>query len=232
MNPQERIADLRTALHEHNHRYYILDQPCISDFEFDQLLKELEQLESQFPEFYDENSPTMRVGGSIVKSFDTVVHEYPMLSLGNTYNWEELADWIGRVEKLAPESTFVCELKYDGVAIGIRYEHGKLVQAVTRGDGTQGDDITTNVRTIRSVPLQLNGQAPESFEIRGEIVLPHAAFERLNGARRAEGHPEFANPRNCASGTLKLQDSSVVATRELDAYLYFVLPLQKTCQAQ
>ena len=224
MNPQERIADLRTALHEHNHRYYILDQPCISDFEFDQLLKELEQLERQFPEFYDENSPTMRVGGSIVKSFDTVVHQYPMLSLGNTYNWEELADWIRRVEKLAPESTFVCELKYDGVAIGIRYEHGKLVQAVTRGDGTQGDDITTNVRTIRSVPLQLNGQAPESFEIRGEIVLPHAAFERLNGARRAEGHPEFANPRNCASGTLKLQDSSVVATRELDAYLYFVLP--------
>lgn len=224
MNPQERIADLRIALHEHNHRYYILDQPCISDFEFDQLLKELEQLERQFPEFYDENSPTMRVGGSIVKSFNTLVHQYPMLSLGNTYNWDELADWIGRVEKLAPESTFVCELKYDGVAIGIRYEHGKLVQAVTRGDGTQGDDITTNVRTIRSVPLQLNGPAPESFEIRGEIVLPHAAFERLNTSRRAEGQPEFANPRNCASGTLKLQDSSVVASRGLDAYLYFVLP--------
>ncbi len=224
MNPQERIADLRTALHAHNHRYYILDQPTISDFEFDQLLKELEQLERQYPEFYDENSPTMRVGGSVVKSFNTVVHQYPMLSLGNTYNWEELADWIGRVEKLAPESTFVCELKYDGVAIGIRYEHGKLVQAVTRGDGTQGDDITTNVRTIRSVPLQLNGPAPESFEIRGEIVLPHAAFERLNAARRAEGQPEFANPRNCASGTLKLQDSSVVASRGLDAYLYFVLP--------
>ncbi|MEL0026156.1 MAG: NAD-dependent DNA ligase LigA [Schleiferiaceae bacterium] len=218
------MADLRTALHEHNHRYYILDQPTISDFEFDQLLKELEQLERQYPEFYDENSPTMRVGGSVVKSFNTVVHQYPMLSLGNTYNWEELADWIGRVEKLAPESTFVCELKYDGVAIGIRYEHGKLVQAVTRGDGTQGDDITTNVRTIRSVPLQLNGPAPESFEIRGEIVLPHAAFERLNAARRAEGQPEFANPRNCASGTLKLQDSSVVASRGLDAYLYFVLP--------
>ncbi len=224
MNPQERIADLRTALHEHNHRYYILDQPTISDFEFDQLLKELEQLERQFPEFYDENSPTMRVGGSVVKSFNTVVHQYPMLSLGNTYNWDELADWIGRVEKLAPESTFVCELKYDGVAIGIRYEHGKLVQAVTRGDGTQGDDITTNVRTIRSVPLQLNGPAPDSFEIRGEIVLPHAAFERLNTSRRAEGQPEFANPRNCASGTLKLQDSSVVASRGLDAYLYFVLP--------
>ena len=224
MNPQERIADLRTALHEHNHRYYILDQPTISDFEFDQLLKELEQLERQFPEFYDENSPTMRVGGSVVKSFNTVVHQYPMLSLGNTYNWDELADWIGRVEKLAPESTFVCELKYDGVAIGIRYEHGKLVQAVTRGDGTQGDDITTNVRTIKSVPLQLNGPAPESFEIRGEIVLPHAAFERLNSSRRAEDQPEFANPRNCASGTLKLQDSSVVASRGLDAYLYFVLP--------
>lgn len=224
MNSQERIADLRTALHEHNHRYYILDQPTISDFEFDQLLKELEQLERQFPEFYDENSPTMRVGGNVVKSFNTVVHQYPMLSLGNTYNWEELADWIGRVEKLAPESTFVCELKYDGVAIGIRYEHGKLVQAVTRGDGTQGDDITTNVRTIRSVPLQLNGSAPESFEIRGEIVLPHAAFERLNAARRADGQAEFANPRNCASGTLKHQDNSVVASRGLDAYLYFVLP--------
>jgi len=224
MNPQKRIADLRTALHAHNHRYYILDQPTISDFEFDQLLKELEQLERQYPEFYDENSPTRRVGGSVVKSFNTVVHQYPMLSLGNTYNWEELADWIGRVEKLAPESTFVCELKYDGVAIGIRYEHGKLVQALTRGDGTQGDDITTNVRTIRSVPLQLNGPAPESFEIRGEIVLPHAAFERLNAARRAEGQAEFANPRNCASGTLKLQDSSVVASRGLDAYLYFVLP--------
>jgi len=224
MNPQERIADLRTTLHEHNHRYYILDQPTISDFEFDQLLKELEQLERQFPEYYDENSPTMRVGGSVVKSFNTVVHQYPMLSLGNTYNWEDLADWIGRVEKLAPESTFVCELKYDGVAIGIRYEHGKLVQAVTRGDGTQGDDITSNVRTIRSVPLQLNGPAPESFEIRGEIVLPHAAFERLNASRRAESQAEFANPRNCASGTLKLQDSSVVASRGLDAYLYFVLP--------
>lgn len=224
MNPQERIADLRTALHAHNHRYYILDQPTISDFEFDQLLKELEQLERQYPKFYDENSPTMRVGGSVVKSFNTVVHQYPMLSLGNTYNWEELADWIGRVEKLAPESTFVCELKYDGVAIGIRYEYGKLVQAVTRGDGTQGDDITTNVRTIRSVPLQLNGPAPESFEIRGEIVLPHAAFERLNAVRRVEGQAEFANPRNCASGTLKLQDSSVVASRGLDAYLYFVLP--------
>ena len=224
MNPQKRIADLRTALHAHNHRYYILDQPTISDFEFDQLLKEVEQLERQYPEFYDENSPTRRVGGSVVKSFNTVVHQYPMLSLGNTYNWDELADWIGRVEKLAPNSTFVCELKYDGVAIGIRYEHGKLVQAVTRGDGTQGDDITTNVRTIRSVPLQLNGPAPESFEIRGEIVLPHAAFERLNAARRAEGQAEFANPRNCASGTLKLQDSSVVASRGLDAYLYFVLP--------
>jgi len=224
MNPQERITDLRTTLHEHNHRYYILDQPTISDFEFDQLLKELEQLERQFPEYYDENSPTMRVGGSVVKSFNTVVHQYPMLSLGNTYNWEDLADWIGRVEKLAPESTFVCELKYDGVAIGIRYEHGKLVQAVTRGDGTQGDDITSNVRTIRSVPLQLNGPAPESFEIRGEIVLPHAAFERLNASRRAESQAEFANPRNCASGTLKLQDSSVVASRGLDAYLYFVLP--------
>ncbi len=224
MNPEDRIKELRTALHEHNHNYYIMDAPTISDFEFDALLKELETLEAQFPELHDPNSPTVRVGGGITKSFATVQHEYPMLSLGNTYNWDELADWIRRVQKAAPENTFICELKYDGVAIGIRYEGGKLVQAVTRGDGTQGDDITNNVRTIKSVPLQLSGTYPDRFEIRGEIVLPHAAFTALNEQRDSEGLPLFANPRNCASGSLKLQDSSVVAERGLDAYLYFVLP--------
>ena len=224
MNPEDRIKELRTALHEHNHNYYIMDAPTISDFEFDALLKELETLEAQFPELHDPNSPTVRVGGGITKSFATVQHEYPMLSLGNTYNWDELADWIRRVQKAAPENTFICELKYDGVAIGIRYEGGKLVQAVTRGDGTQGDDITNNVRTIKSVPLQLSGTYPDRFEIRGEIVLPHAAFTALNEQRASEGLPLFANPRNCASGSLKLQDSSVVAERGLDAYLYFVLP--------
>jgi len=224
MNPEDRIKELRVALHKHNHSYYIMDAPTISDYEFDAMLKELEVLEGQFPEFHDPNSPTVRVGGGITKSFATVKHEYPMLSLGNTYNWDELADWIHRVQKAAPENTFVCELKYDGVAIGIRYEYGKLVQAVTRGDGTQGDDITNNVRTIKSIPLQLNGKCPERFEIRGEIVLPHAAFNALNEQRAIQGLPLFANPRNCASGTLKLQDSSVVAERGLDAYLYFVLP--------
>ena len=224
MNPEDRINELRKELHAHNHNYYILDAPTISDFEFDTLLKELEELEQQFPEFNDPNSPTVRVGGGITKSFDTVPHEYPMLSLGNTYNWEELADWIKRVQKAAPENTFICELKYDGVAIGIRYENGQLVQAVTRGDGTQGDDITNNVRTIKSIPLQLSGTYPERFEIRGEIVMPHASFASLNDQRSSEGLPLFANPRNCASGTLKLQDSSIVASRGLDAYLYFVLP--------
>lgn len=224
MTDKERILQLREELHAHNHRYYILDAPTISDFEFDQLLKELESLEENYPELADINSPSKRVGGGIVKSFDTVRHRYPMLSLSNTYSLEEIKEWIARVEKLAPEATYVCELKYDGVAIGIQYKNGELVRAVTRGDGTQGDDITNNVRTIRSVPLRLHGNPPEDFEIRGEIVLPHKAFEALNKRREAEGLSTFANPRNCASGTLKLQDSKEVAARGLDAYLYYVLP--------
>jgi DNA ligase (NAD+) len=224
MDDIKRIEALRKELHEHNHRYYLLDNPTISDFEFDQLLKELEALESQYPELYDPNSPTMRVGGGITKSFSTVKHRFPMLSLGNTYNLEEIQDWINRVKKASDSATFVCELKYDGVAIGIRYEGGKLVQAVTRGDGVQGDDITTNVRTIKSIPLVLGGQFPEDFEIRGEIVMPKAAFESLNLRREKEGLSTFANPRNCASGTLKMQDSKEVASRGLDAYLYYVLP--------
>ncbi|MBT5151754.1 MAG: NAD-dependent DNA ligase LigA [Flavobacteriales bacterium] len=224
MDVQIEIERLRTELHEHNHRYYNLDAPIISDYDFDQLLKKLEQLEAVHPEFFDPNSPTVRVGGAVTKNFETVNHRFPMLSLGNTYNLEELQEWIIRVQKLAPEATFVCELKYDGVAIGIQYVNGALTRAVTRGDGTQGDDITTNVRTIKSIPLQLNAPYPEDFEIRGEIVLPHARFEVLNEQRQKEGLPLFANPRNCASGTLKLQDSAEVAKRGLDAYLYYVLP--------
>ena len=224
MDVQLELERLRTELHEHNHRYYTLDAPVLSDYDFDQLLKKLEQLEAAHPEFFDPNSPTVRVGGAVTKNFETVNHRFPMLSLGNTYNLEELQEWILRVQKLAPEATFVCELKYDGVAIGIQYVKGSLTRAVTRGDGTQGDDITTNVRTIKSIPLQLNPPFPEDFEIRGEIVLPHARFEDLNEQRQKEGLPLFANPRNCASGTLKLQDSAEVAKRGLDAYLYYVLP--------
>ncbi|MCH1455057.1 MAG: NAD-dependent DNA ligase LigA [Schleiferiaceae bacterium] len=224
MGIKEKIEALRNQLHEHNRRYYIDDAPVISDYEFDMLLKELESFEAAYPEYADPNSPSVRVGGGITKSFNTVQHRYSMLSLSNSYSLEEIQEWITRVQKSAPEATFVCELKYDGVAIGIRYENGVLVQAVTRGDGTQGDDITSNVRTIRSIPLKLNGEFPEDFEIRGEIVMPHAAFNSLNDKRTATGLPSFANPRNCASGTLKLQDSSEVASRGLDAYLYYVLP--------
>lgn len=224
MGIKENIEALRNQLHEHNRRYYIDDAPVISDYEFDMLLKELESLEAAHPEYTDPNSPSVRVGGGITKSFKTVQHRYSMLSLSNSYSLEEIQEWITRVQKSAPEATFVCELKYDGVAIGIRYENGVLTQAVTRGDGTQGDDITSNVRTIRSIPLKLNGEFPEDFEIRGEIVMPHAAFNRLNDKRTAAGLPTFANPRNCASGTLKLQDSSEAASRGLDAYLYYVLP--------
>ena len=224
MGIKEKIEALRNQLHEHNRKYYIDDAPVISDYEFDMLLKELESLEAAHPEYTDPNSPSVRVGGGITKSFNTVQHRYSMLSLSNSYSLEEIQEWITRVQKSAPEATFVCELKYDGVAIGIRYENGVLVQAVTRGDGTQGDDITSNVRTIRSIPLKLNGEFPEDFEIRGEIVMPHAAFNSLNDKRTSAGLPTFANPRNCASGTLKLQDSSEVASRGLDAYLYYVLP--------
>ena len=224
MEIKEKIEALRNQLHEHNRKYYIDDAPVISDYEFDMLLKELESLEAAYPEYADPNSPCVRVGGGITKSFNTVQHRYSMLSLSNSYSLEEIQEWITRVQKSAPEATFVCELKYDGVAIGIRYENGVLVQAVTRGDGTQGDDITANVRTIRSIPLKLTGVFPKDFEIRGEIVMPHAAFNSLNDKRTAAGLPTFANPRNCASGTLKLQNSSEVASRGLDAYLYYVLP--------
>jgi DNA ligase (NAD+) len=220
---QERITYLIGYLNQCNYEYYVESNPTISDFEFDQLLKELETLEQQFPQFALDYSPTKRVGGDITKKFEVVKHTYPMLSLSNTYSEEEIVDWENRIKKLITEPLeYVCELKYDGVAIGIKYENGILTQAVTRGDGTQGENITANVKTIRTVPLQLKGNFPATFEIRGEIFLPFKKFDAINKEREELGEPLFANPRNSASGSLKLQDSKVVATRGLDTYLYGV----------
>lgn len=217
------IDRLTSELNRHNHLYYVESAPEISDYDFDMLLKQLQALEDQFPEFASPVSPTKRVGGDITKKFETVRHKYPMLSLSNTYSLEEITDWETRNHKLIEgKLKYVCELKYDGVAIGIQYIDGKLYRAVTRGDGEQGEDVTANVKTIRSIPLQLKGDYPADFEIRGEIFFPWEAFEQLNAEREDIGEPTFANPRNTASGTLKLQDSSIVATRGLDCYLYGV----------
>ncbi len=219
---ETRIATLTQALREHNHRYYVLSAPTISDFEFDQLLKELEQLESDFPALADSNSPTKRVGGDITDQFETVAHRYPMMSLSNSYSQEEIVEFEERVRKLVTgDPEYVCELKYDGVAIGIRYEQGRLSRAVTRGDGQKGEDITANVKTIRTVPLQLQGKGwPADFEIRGEIFMPIPVFEALNKSREAAGEATYQNPRNTASGSLKQKDSALVAQRKLDTYLY------------
>lgn len=225
MSPEERIKELRELLHLHNHNYYVLNNPTISDFEFDALMRELQLLENENPQLFDANSPTQRVGSDITKEFRQVVHKYPMLSLGNTYSKAEVADFYERVRRaLNEEFEICCELKFDGTSISLTYIDGSLVRAVTRGDGEKGDDVTANVRTIRSVPLVLKGEGyPREFEIRGEVLMPWAVFERLNSERAAQGEQLFANPRNAASGTLKLQDSSVVAQRSLDAYLYYLL---------
>ncbi|MCH2234081.1 MAG: NAD-dependent DNA ligase LigA [Crocinitomicaceae bacterium] len=217
-----RIKSLSKKLNEHNHKYYVLSQPTISDYDFDQLLKELEKLEKEYPQYADSNSPTKRVGGDITKKFNTIEHRFPMLSLSNTYSKEEVDEWINRLKKSTDkELEYVCELKYDGVAIGIRYQNGELIQAVTRGDGTKGEEVTANVRTIRTIPLKVDGKnLPEDFEIRGEIFFPLANFQKLNEEKERLGEPLYANPRNTASGTLKLQDSKVVAERKLDCYLY------------
>jgi DNA ligase (NAD+) len=224
MKPEEarnRIALLTREINHHNRLYYVEASPEISDTAFDTMLKELEKLEEQFPDFASDNSPTKRIGGDITKKFETVAHEYPMLSLSNTYSEEEIQEWVQRITKTGLENlSFVCELKYDGVAIGLRYENGELVRAVTRGDGEKGEDITMNVRTIKTVPLTLTGDFPSKFEIRGEVFLPIEAFNKLNEEREMAEEDRFANPRNTAAGTLKLQDSSVVATRGLDTYLY------------
>lgn len=222
---KQRINQLRKELHQHNYNYYVLSAPVISDYEFDQKMKELQQLEEAHPEFQDENSPTRRVGSDINNSFKQVKHKYPMLSLANTYSEGEIIDFYNRVKRALNENfEIVCELKYDGTSISLMYENGALKQAVTRGDGIQGDDVTENVRTIRSIPLELQGNDyPEQFEIRGEIMMPWTIFEKLNKEREEQEEPLFANPRNAASGTLKLQNSSIVAKRKLDAVFYYML---------
>lgn len=227
MDEKARIMQLRDELHQHNYRYYVENSPVISDQEFDFLMHELQDLEAKHPELFDANSPTQRVGSDLNNEFETVVHTRPMLSLGNTYNRQEVADFWKRVSDGLMGAPFqiCCELKFDGLSISLHYEDGCLMRAVTRGDGTQGDDVTANVRTIRSIPLQLpkGGDWPGQFEIRGEILMPWASFERLNAEREQAGEPLFANPRNAASGTLKSKNSSTVAQRGLDAYLYYLL---------
>lgn len=226
MDEIKRIEQLRRELHEHNHRYYVENQPTISDMEFDALMHELQRLETAHPEMADPNSPTQRVGSDLGGEFRQVAHRYPMLSLSNTYNKQEVAEWYDSVKRgLGGEDFEVsCEMKYDGLSISLTYENGELVRAVTRGDGVRGDDVTANVRTIRSIPLVLTGdEYPSEFEIRGEILMPWKVFERLNAEREKAEEPLFANPRNAASGTLKSQNSALVASRQLDAYLYYLL---------
>ena len=226
MDEKERIIQLRKELHEHNYRYYVLNQPTIGDQDFDFMMHELQDLETRHPEMADPNSPTQRVGSDLNEEFRQVAHKYPMLSLANTYNEQDVADWYESVKKgLAGEEFEVCcEMKYDGLSISLTYINGRLTQAVTRGDGVNGDDVTANVKTIKAIPLVLPGTGyPREFEIRGEILMPWAVFERLNKEREAAEEPLFANPRNAASGTLKSQKSSLVASRQLDAYLYYLL---------
>ncbi len=226
MDIQQTIQTLREELNVHNHNYYVLDQPTISDFEFDQKLKQLQELESQNPEFFDENSPTQRVGGTITKNFQTVVHDYRMYSLDNSYSKEDLIDWENRIQKVLGKVAleYTCELKYDGASISITYENGKLKRAVTRGDGFQGDDVTNNIKTIKSIPLKLKGDNfPSKFDIRGEIILPFDGFEKMNQELIEIGETPYSNPRNTASGSLKLQDSAEVAKRPLDCLLYFII---------
>ena len=225
MTDIERIDQLREELHVHNYNYYVLNAPVISDLEFDKLMRELQDLEALHPEYYDPNSPSVRVGSDLNKNFTQVEHKYPMLSLGNTYSQEEVTEFYERVSKsLNEEFELCCEMKYDGTSISLTYEDGKLVRAVTRGDGVRGDDVTDNVKTIRSIPLVLHGEGyPKNFEIRGEILMPWNVFEELNRERELREEPLFANPRNAASGTLKSQNSAVVANRKLDAYLYYLL---------
>ena len=222
MNSIETIQSLREELNQHNYNYYVLDKPTISDFEFDTKLKQLQELETKHPELYDENSPTVRVGGAVTKNFETVPHEYRMYSLDNSYSKDDLLDWEKRCQKILGDVplAFTCELKYDGVSISILYEGGKLKRAVTRGDGFQGDDVTNNIKTIKSVPIHLKGDFPDKFEIRGEIILPFAGFEKMNQELIEIGETPYSNPRNTASGSLKLQDSAEVAKRPLDCLLY------------
>ncbi|MCD0472032.1 NAD-dependent DNA ligase LigA [Flavobacterium sp. JAS] len=224
MNIQETIQNLRNELNQHNYNYYVLDNATISDYDFDIKLKELQDLENKHPEFFDENSPTQRVGGTVTKNFKTIAHQYRMYSLDNSYSKEDLLDWENRIQKVLGNVAlqYTCELKYDGASISITYENGKLVQALTRGDGFQGDEVTNNIKTIKSIPLQLKGNYPDKFDIRGEIILPFAGFEKMNQELIEIGETPYSNPRNTASGSLKLQDSAEVAKRPLECLLYFV----------
>ncbi|MQP23694.1 NAD-dependent DNA ligase LigA [Flavobacterium sp. LMO8] len=225
MSVLDTINNLRDELNQHNYNYYVLDKPTISDFEFDQKLKQLQDLEAQHPDFFDENSPTQRVGGMVTKNFETIKHEYRMYSLDNSYSIEDLQDWETRIQKVLGDVPleYTCELKYDGASISISYENGRLVRAVTRGDGFQGDDVTNNIKTIKAVPIHLKGDFPDKFDIRGEIILPFAGFEKMNQELIEIGETPYSNPRNTASGSLKLQDSAEVAKRPLDCLLYFVI---------
>ena len=229
---QKRIIELRKILQQHNFNYYVKSEPTISDFEYDLLINELQTLESRFPLFDDENSPSRRVGSDLNREFESFPHRYPMLSLGNTYNREELKEFDQRVKKVVgDEVAYFCELKYDGVAVALTYRNGRLQQALTRGDGTRGDDVSHNIRTIRTIPLQLQGDSlPAELEIRGEVILPAKGFKKLNNEREKNGDPRFANPRNAASGTLKMQNSSQVAKRPLDCLFYFIPGEQKLFQ--
>jgi len=221
---KKRIDELSDEIRKHNYQYYVLSKPLISDYDYDMLLKELIDLEKKFPELSAPDSPTQHVGGDITKEFQQIVHKYPMLSLGNTYSEKDIRDFEDRIHKIIGDDVeYVCELKFDGVAIGLTYKNGKLIQALTRGDGVIGDEVTTNVKTIRSIPLRLHGTGyPEEFEIRGEIIMPHESFNKLNAQRIEDGEEPFANPRNAASGSLKMQDSSEVAQRHLDCILYYL----------
>ncbi|WP_373517662.1 NAD-dependent DNA ligase LigA [Pricia sp.] len=225
MTIKEQIESLRKELREHNHRYYVLDNPTISDYDFDMKLKGLQELEKQHPEFQDPTSPTLRVGGMVTKNFETVIHDHRMYSLDNSYSKEDLDDWEKRIQRILgdAEVAFTCELKYDGASISLTYENGQLVRAITRGDGFQGDDVTTNVKTIKAVPLRLKGDFPNKFDIRGEIVLPFEGFAKMNAERVENGEEPYMNPRNTAAGSLKLQDSAVVAQRPLDCLLYGIV---------
>lgn len=224
MTDKELVIQLREELRQHNHNYYVLDNPTISDFDFDMKLKQLQILEAQHPELYDPNSPTLRVGGEVTKNFQTVVHAHRMYSLDNSYSKDDLLDWETRIKKLVDGPIrYTCELKYDGASISITYKNGTLFQALTRGDGTQGDDVTANIKTIKSVPLKLRGDYPDNFEIRGEIILPFEGFEAMNKERISAGEEPYKNPRNTASGSLKLQDSSEVAKRPLECLLYSIV---------
>jgi len=233
MDIKEQILQLRDELRQHNYNYYVLDAATISDFEFDTKLKQLQDLETAHPQFYDASSPTLRVGGEVTKNFETIVHAHRMYSLDNSYSKEDLTDWETRLHKLVDGSIqYTCELKYDGASISLTYENGLLVQALTRGDGTQGDNVTANIKTIKSVPLQLRGDYPQKFEIRGEIVLPFEGFNAMNAERLAAGEEPYKNPRNTASGSLKLQDSAEVAKRPLECLLYSIVGENTHIQTQ